>query len=1461
MNKDWLILVQKFDEASARTKFEKICERLFKTLYPKKSVRSVAINSGDGGIDIFIGEIGAEPIDVIQCKFFVSGITESQKSQIRESFKSVINSAEYETKSWTLCIINDLDLKQNIWWTSWKKNIEKTHGLPNDFINLKDGNTLLDLIKQQNLYNISFELEDSIKIDEIHDKIVKGNIVPEIQIDFRNILQNTSYALLQVKNYIEDRTNAHITRNEVQNIYDWLSADVPLNQKNVLVLKGEKGLGKSAILKDLYDKLIKEKHNVLGLKADKFYCKSITELENKIFDNQLTFDSLIKNTLEKGEGLIVLIDQIDALSLTLSSSREYIETYNKLIFKLQVYQNIRIIISSRSYDLKYDAELSIYNSDQYKKIEVNLFSIEDVKSILNSFKINCPSQKVLELIRTPNHLDIYCRIFDKNSKSEVDSISTLKDLYDNLWKKYVSPHKDLKLKELIYKIAQRMYQEQRISVGNIYEDDYYKESRYLKSNSLLVEYNKEIQFFHQTFYEYSFAKQFVDNKGSLEDFITENEQSLYVRSVIKMVIEYLRESDIKKYIETISNIMTSSSYRFHLKSLLINTLASVRNPCELEKKLVIEIIFKNVDYEDVFITSIHSISWVEFLISEGLPIVYFSIKRCDFQTEVDYIFTKRKFSNYNWSLFINTINDHPVMILDYLESIEFENKESFISNMIFYINDWSDMGLLPFFEKYIPFKKDEEEKADNHYYYEIVQKIFLHNRKYAYEKLEITIINFYEKFSFDYRFGYELSEIIEKYFKTASLETFTCLFSIYQNIVEKTKIPYFLYENTESSLYKSSKINDSNKNIIHSGEYGLEYFLQEFISKSDSTFYVAFHLNYKNSDDVFLFKIIVNKLNSNILFYKNEIFELIEILIRKNIFKGSDDDLQLQIRNMIGNVYNFFDNIQRDYIDSILINLTTTYNYWISTDENGIKKLYQKGFNKKKYLFIKAIPFDTLKSRGKLYKTYQELERKFGDLNPKIALDISGSTWSSGCPPLAESAYKNMTLKQWEKSMIKYNENQKSEIWGSGNIEEHSMAFKKCVLENCSKFYDFIESLFCNEKISERYILKGIGGLIDGSYNPAKVKKLYIKFLSLPITDNRYKSTLNHYAGYFIKNRNIDDEIVQYLSNIALNFPQKEKEYNPTLPMHDAVNSIRGSAIHELMHCYYDKNFVEIIFSTIEKVIENPLCNESVKIMILSNLAYLNSVDIERSFKIFKKLTILTSVEILKSSINTSQYFNNKFHDEMEYYFQKVIETPEMHKQSYVMIASWLLGLDKQKDLYNRFINTGKEAKLCAIDVAEEFLITKDKSGINFKALSILSEFLSETDKEFAGEYSYVILRKFSLENFTDLLPFLNKYSKTILCRKDPRYFIQYLSKCSKIYPEECLKLLQNIDFRDSPDVQDSGYYDKEPIQLILGIYSKLVSEINKNEKLINKSLNIFDDMLKHRHLRSNANQAIESLT
>ena len=293
--------------------------------------------------------------------------------------------------------------------------------------------------------------------------------------------------------------------------------------------------------------------------------------------------------------------------------------------------------------------------------------------------------------------------------------------------------------------------------------------------------------------------------------------------------------------------------------------------------------------------------------------------------------------------------------------------------------------------------------------------------------------------------------------------------------------------------------------------------------------------------------------------------------------------------------------------------------------------------------------------------------------------------------------------------------------------------------------------------------------------NPDKVKILYKKLIYLNLNDTSYKSMLNHQADYFVKNKNMDLDIVYYLQNTIINYPEKERELNPTQPLHDAINSIRGSALHTLMFCYYDKNFEEIIFSTIEKIISKPLCNDSLKVMILHLLGYLNYLNIERAFKIFVELTKTDNLEILKSSLNTAQYFNNKYHADMNYYFETLLNNSELHKQSYLLISSWLLGLDNEKKLYYRFISTGKNAKLCAIDVSEEFLINEGDKTVNKDALSILYEFINEKDKDIADEYAFIILRKFKPNNFVDFFDFLKEYSKSELCRKHPNYFLQYL--------------------------------------------------------------------------------------
>lgn len=170
MNRDWSDFKGLYGNiAGAREEFETACESLFRKLYPNLHVSQMKVTVGDGGIDIFIGEFGVEPIIVIQCKFFLDSFGDSQKNQIRDSFNAAINSEKYKLKEWILCIPRIINIDENSWWFKWKHKKLAEHKKPSDFIKLKNGNELIDLLKEHNLYNRIFKIDDSIKINEIHD--------------------------------------------------------------------------------------------------------------------------------------------------------------------------------------------------------------------------------------------------------------------------------------------------------------------------------------------------------------------------------------------------------------------------------------------------------------------------------------------------------------------------------------------------------------------------------------------------------------------------------------------------------------------------------------------------------------------------------------------------------------------------------------------------------------------------------------------------------------------------------------------------------------------------------------------------------------------------------------------------------------------------------------------------------------------------------------------------------------------------------------------------------------------------------------------------------------------------------------------------------------------------------------------------------------------------------------------
>ena len=309
------------------------------------------------------------------------------------------------------------------------------------------------------------------------------------------------------KNTFSQLAGSHIPRKETAELRQWIEA--PLNNKEkqpVKVLAGNAGYGKTVIMKDLQEQLQRKDIPVLAIKADQIYFTDIDNIDQKLGlgDN---FGKVFRLLVGQHKRVVVLIDQIDALSQSLSSDLSALTVYQhfiEIISKLG--QNIRIVVSCRVYDLDYGLLLQKLKVHQAIKVGVlTSRQIFDVLTLLDN-KINqqgFPSQ-LLKLLETPLHLDIFCRIYSE--ELALDSLVALQDLYNELWRQKIDnihTKNALTSKEvitLIESLAETMDQKQQISVAaSRFKRMHPKELEYLSTEHLLIDEKKVFSFFINRF--------------------------------------------------------------------------------------------------------------------------------------------------------------------------------------------------------------------------------------------------------------------------------------------------------------------------------------------------------------------------------------------------------------------------------------------------------------------------------------------------------------------------------------------------------------------------------------------------------------------------------------------------------------------------------------------------------------------------------------------------------------------------------------------------------------------------------------------------------------------------------------------------------------------------------------------------------------------------------------------------
>ena len=1290
--------------------------------------------------------------------------------------------------------------------------------------------TNLDFVSKC-LYQLAIEAgkqSRTITRKDIIEYFEKNNIHLKSHLRIEELLEKIHNASASLNSVPHGIKNVHIEREEVTTLVNWINK--PLKEENSLiaVLTGEAGCGKTVIQRDLLIKIQREKTPVLGIKADLLAFDTI-----KALSNELGLSDGIKETMaaivEKyGKG-VVLFDQLDAISLTMSKDRKPINAYFNLISQLSLIRGIRIILSCRTFDLKYDPLLSSFEGKY--TIEVGKLNDQQINKILSELGIHSQqiSKTLFSLLSVALNLKVFCEIYKPNIN--LTSLNTLQDLYNELWNQKILGISNDNLRKDVLKaidvIIEKMDSAKALTVPFALLDRNSKGRNYLLSQSILYKHNNKLQFFHSSFFDYCYARTFLTRHDSLIKVVLGQHQGLFIRPQVKQVLAYLRDSDFHTYLTELKGFLTNPKVRFHICILVINQLAFLQNPKDEEWQIVKQLLEKDNNFKKHFIDGIQYEKWLKYLISGGYLQRFL---QSDNEKLINLII---------WKL-STLINANTNTVIDFLQQFpNIEKKDEYISRILIGLEHWENKEAIRLFQNHLLIIK-----SWNHFYYnnflerilefkpEIVFKIFFDDLD---EK--INTIKSADDFDKKQFLNYDDIKIFKKLLDWKINVVLFKALQITRKLTDKTKwknktdfysdSAFYGYEQFEHDLYPHWQV--------------LSLVLEKLkiVAINDKSEFLKLVKGFDRSYSFTLLKIVLQGYNTKSDSYVEEGFRL---FCRKGILENVTS---YKLRTLLKNIYPHFSKEQKEIINKLILSVSP---HW----EKGREKGQQSRIGYTRYKLLNAIPDEEISKCPVMKKKFLELGHKFCKYKEE-PIQVHKAICVG--PPLPPTAYEKMTSEQWLSSFQRYDEstgwNMPKEEFLKGGIIEHSRAFTEQVSKRPDKFYDFVFDLGKREDISIIYLGAGLEGLVKAKYNIEKVKQLVKAYWRDQNTE--FRKCIIKAVEYIDKENNLDLDLVEILTDYALNDPDPKEElweidagsgtpYYDGDPLSYGINTVRGSATERLVIHGYETRYPEKIFKILNKISKDK--SVAVRCCLIKFMEGMIKWNRSKTYNLFMKITSDKHPQVIKYGLECLYYLmtKNNFKSFIPHLERVMIleENLDYHSvgkyMGQILLLFYLRNYPRSKELLEKGFKTSEEIKLGAIDFASRHLVHPDPKIVN-KSKKIYMRFLNEGTDKINQQYDWCF-NNFKVEDFNKIYALILEYSKTEMIKKYCETFFEFLAKVVNLEPDKCINLMQNYKNFEKPDIRYNALQGKL-VQILIEAYNRVIDDTYKE-----MAMNIFDAIL-----------------
>lgn len=382
-----------------------------------------------------------------------------------------------------------------------------------------------------------------------------------------------------------------ISRPEVEErIVDWHGNAV----KRILFVSGGAGTGKSLILSNVISRFREDGVPVLAFRIDRYLdTPSLISLGQELLGVGISPIVPLAHVDQQSTPVLV-IDQIDAVSSASGRRRKAKDLLLNLIREHEAASNVKIIVACRSYDLTNDEEFKGKANEEVSDTFPipNMDWDDDIAPALRSlgFETKGFSDNDRRLLTVPIHLSTYLKL--DLAADGMASFTSGADLIDQLVEKTDRALADdgeaWSAWEALGEIADRMSRDQVLSAPRAVLDRFRNARRRLCSAGLIVDHGNAIQFSHETYFDFVFARRFHASGVRVRDWLISSEQNLFRRTQVRQILQYLRTHGTSgDYIRALDDVLVSEGIRFHVRDAAARWLSTVERPMVGEFEVIL----------------------------------------------------------------------------------------------------------------------------------------------------------------------------------------------------------------------------------------------------------------------------------------------------------------------------------------------------------------------------------------------------------------------------------------------------------------------------------------------------------------------------------------------------------------------------------------------------------------------------------------------------------------------------------------------------------------------------------------------------------------------------------------------------------------------------------------------------------------------------------------------------------